>query len=200
LYCIYATNGYSLLLYLTTECDTMSKSDCLRAMCLNMILCTQLCVSVELHSTWSVGNWLRHRRRTDTADNTSEQVAVSGTAWWTERRLVSTVYQVPFWPCFTIHFRPKCWTQQDIAAGYFTYLTHIDLENLQLAYLVVRLQCSEATVTLSGSGSGRIAEFTIRYIPNCKIYLTTLCLLIFSDKQCCRWPMRSTVQGVSFCC
>jgi len=48
----------------------------------------QLRVSVELHAAWSVGDWLRHRRRTNTADDTAEQITLSGTARRTARGIV----------------------------------------------------------------------------------------------------------------
>ena len=53
------------------------------------IVCFQLRVSTELHSTRSVGNRLRHFWRTDPTDDPAEQVAGTGAAWRPAWRLVS---------------------------------------------------------------------------------------------------------------
>jgi len=53
-------------------------------------VCFQLRVSTELHTARPVGNRLRHFRRTDSADNPTEQVTGPGTAWWPAWRLVSS--------------------------------------------------------------------------------------------------------------
>jgi len=64
-----------------------------RRVCVCVCVCVfQLRVPTELHTPWSVGNRLRHFRRTDLTDNPAEQVTWTGTARWPARRLVSAFY------------------------------------------------------------------------------------------------------------
>ena len=79
-------------------------------------------------------------------------------------------------PFFTSRFSLKCYMEPDIATRYLSYLTNITLYYtmfiVKLAYLIVRFQCTEATVALSDSF--QIAKFTIWYI-----YTAQFCLCAF---------------------